>query len=64
METIYLDNNATTPTLPAVWEAMRPYLHSLPGKGTAGYFGNPSSTHTLGKQAHEAVESCGREQPQ
>lgn len=45
---IYLDYNATTPLDPAVVEAMLPYLQT--------HFGNPSSTHSYGKRAHDAVE--------
>jgi cysteine desulfurase len=45
---IYLDYNATTPVDPAVVEAMLPSL-SL-------HFGNPSSSHHYGRQAHEAVD--------
>jgi cysteine desulfurase len=45
---IYLDYNATTPLDPAVVEAMLPYLRE--------HHGNPSSTHTYGKIAHDAVE--------
>jgi cysteine desulfurase len=44
---IYLDYNATTPVDPAVAEAMWPYLTQ--------HFGNPSSTHAYGQQAHAAV---------
>ena len=44
---IYLDYNATTPVDPAVVEAMLPYL--------ARHFGNPSSTHAYGRQAHAAL---------
>src|SRR5436190_19619425 len=47
MTPIYLDYNATTPIDPAVVEAMLPYLRD--------YFGNPSSTHSFGKTAHQAV---------
>jgi cysteine desulfurase len=50
MDPIYLDYNATTPVDPAVVEAMLPYLRSD--------FGNPSSTHSLGKTAHNAVEQA------
>jgi cysteine desulfurase len=50
MQPIYLDYNATTPLDPAVIEAMLPYLHE--------YWGNPSSTHSLGKTAHNAVEQA------
>lgn len=48
MTPIYLDYNATTPLDPAVIEAMLPYLRE--------HYGNPSSTHSLGKAAHDAVE--------
>ncbi len=47
---IYLDNNATTPLLPAVWESMRPYL--------ADAFGNPASAHALGRRARRALEDA------
>src|SRR5262245_36945480 len=50
---IYLDYNATTPIDPAVREAMLPYL--------SGHFGNPSSTHAYGKEAHVAVEKARRQ---
>lgn len=45
---IYFDYNATTPVDPAVVEAMLPYLQT--------HFGNPSSAHAYGKQAHDAVD--------
>lgn len=45
---IYLDNAATTPLLPEVKEAMLPYLN--------GIFGNPSSTHSFGREAKSAIE--------
>ncbi len=48
MTPIYLDYNATTPLDPAVVEAMLPYLRE--------HYGNPSSTHSLGKTTHDAVE--------
>jgi cysteine desulfurase len=48
MKPIYLDYNATTPIDPAVLDAMLPYLKEG--------FGNPSSSHALGKFAHDAVE--------
>lgn len=48
MSQIYLDYNATTPIDPAVVETMLPYLKE--------HFGNPSSTHTFGVTAHQAVE--------
>ncbi len=47
---IYLDYNATTPVDPAVVEAMLPYLSEN--------FGNPSSSHSYGYKAHQAVESA------
>src|SRR5207245_8938111 len=53
MTEIYLDNNATTPLLPAVWEAMRPYLIDT--------FGNPASAHWAGRGARRALEDA-REQ--
>jgi cysteine desulfurase len=45
---VYLDCNATTPVLPEVLEAMRPYF--------AESFGNASSIHRQGQQARAAVE--------
>lgn len=48
MECIYLDNNATTPLLPAVADAMRPYLTEI--------FGNPASAHAAGRRARQALE--------
>jgi cysteine desulfurase len=50
MKPIYLDYNATTPVDPAVVEAMLPFLKD--------HWGNPSSTHSLGKDAHAAVEQA------
>ena len=50
---IYLDYNATTPVDPRVADAIEPYLHQ--------HFGNPSSTHVYGRNAHQAVERA-REQ--
>ncbi len=47
---IYLDYNATTPIAPEVAQAMLPYLHQ--------HFGNPSSSHALGKTAKQAVETA------
>ncbi len=48
MRRVYLDNNATTPVLPEVLEAMRPYF--------AEQFGNASSIHHHGQQTRAAVE--------
>ncbi len=50
MERIYLDANATTPVLPQVVEAMRPFWMES--------FGNPSSTHHAGQRARAAVEQA------
>jgi cysteine desulfurase len=50
MRQFYLDYNATAPIAPAVQEAMLPFL--------AEHFGNPSSNHSLGRAAHEAVEDA------
>ena len=48
MQRVYLDNNATTPLLPEVLDAMQPYF--------LGQFGNASSIHQQGQQARGAVE--------
>ena len=48
MHRIYMDANATTPLLPEVLDAMRPWL--------LGNFGNASSIHQHGQQARAAVE--------
>jgi cysteine desulfurase len=45
---VYLDNNATTPVLPEVLEAMRPYFGE--------HFGNASSIHHHGQETRAAVE--------
>jgi cysteine desulfurase len=50
MRRVYLDNNATTPVLPEVFEAMKPfYLEE---------FGNASSIHHYGQHARSAVEKA------
>ena len=48
MRRIYMDANATTPVLPEVLEAMRPFWTEA--------FGNASSIHQPGQQARAAVE--------
>ncbi len=50
---IYLDYAATTPVDDEVLEAMRPYFSEK--------FGNPSSSHQLGKEAGEAVEAARKQ---
>jgi cysteine desulfurase len=50
MQPIYLDNNATTRTDPAVVAAMLPYLTEQ--------FGNASSAHAFGAQVGEAVRQA------
>jgi cysteine desulfurase len=51
---IYLDNNATTPVDPAVFEAMRPFF--------LDHFGNPSNqNHAAGSFAAKAVEHARRQ---
>ena len=47
---IYLDYNATTPFAPEVVAAMRPILEE------GACFGNPSSAHRYGREAHAALE--------
>jgi cysteine desulfurase len=48
MRRVYCDANATTPLLPEVMEAMRPYWMEQ--------FGNASSIHREGQQARKAVD--------
>ena len=48
MHRVYLDNNATTPVLPEVVEAMQPYFGE--------HFGNASSIHHHGQETRAAVE--------
>lgn len=50
MRRVYLDNNATTPVLPEVFEAMRPFYLEQ--------FGNASSIHHFGQHARAAVEKA------
>jgi cysteine desulfurase len=48
MRRVYLDNNATTPVLPAVFEAMQAYFGE--------HFGNASSIHHHGQETRAAIE--------
>src|SRR5437868_5976713 len=48
MRRVYMDNNATSPLLTEVFEAMRPYLQEG--------FGNASSIHQHGQHTRAAVE--------
>jgi len=50
MRRVYMDANATTPLLPEVMEAMRPYWME--------HFGNASSIHRHGQQARTAVDQA------
>jgi cysteine desulfurase len=50
MQRVYLDNNATTPVLPEVFEAMRSYFGER--------FGNASSIHHHGQETRAAVEDA------
>src|SRR5918993_1952522 len=47
---VYLDNAATTPLDPEVFDAMKPFMLED--------FGNPSSTHTHGRKVKAAIESA------
>jgi cysteine desulfurase len=47
---IYFDHAATTPVRPEVLESMLPFL--------GGAFGNPSSAHSFGRQAREALDDA------
>ena len=53
MKRVYMDNAATTRLRKEVLDAMMPYLTDI--------YGNPSSLHYFGQQAHKAVENA-REQ--
>lgn len=50
MKTVYVDNSATTAMSDRAIEAMTPYLK--------GVYGNPSSLHTVGQVAKEALEDA------
>lgn len=47
---IYLDYNGTTPIYPQVLESMMPYL--------AEHYGNPSSSHIMGKEPRRAINQA------
>jgi len=47
---VYLDYNATTPVDPEVAKEMIPYIES--------YYGNPSSSYSIGKSNKEAIEKA------
>ena len=47
---LYLDHHATTPVLPEVVDAMRPFWCET--------FGNPSSAHVFGRRARQAIEDA------
>jgi len=53
MDTIYLDNNATTQVADEVFDAMKPFLREL--------YGNPSSMHMFGGQVGRSITTA-REQ--
>ncbi len=53
MQQVYLDNNATTPLDPLVFEAMKSHYMED--------FGNASSIHTYGQKANSAVENSRRQ---
>ena len=50
MRRVYMDANATTPLLPEVFEAMRPYWME--------HYGNASSIHQQGQRARTAVDQA------
>jgi cysteine desulfurase len=50
MHRVYMDANATTPLVPEVFEAMRPYYEAR--------FGNAASIHKEGQQARAAVDQA------
>ena len=52
MQRVYLDNAATTRGMPAVVDAMLPYFTE--------YYGNPSSFHGFGRDAHKGLDEARR----
>jgi cysteine desulfurase len=53
MNSIYLDNAASTPLDPTVFESMIPYLRDVQG--------NPSSVHAHGRKLRAAIEAARKE---
>lgn len=53
MKKIYLDHNATCPVHPEVKKAMLPFMEEA--------FGNASSVHSFGREAHAAMEKAREE---
>ena len=47
---VYMDNAATTRVTEPVFEAMKPYFCEV--------YGNPSSVHQFGREAHEALDKA------
>lgn len=47
---VYVDNAATTPVLPEVFDAMKPYLTEI--------YGNPSSMYSVGRAAKKAIDEA------
>ncbi len=50
---IYLDHGATTPMRPEAWDAMAPFATTV--------FGNPSGSHSVSRQAKNALEEAREE---
>ena len=50
LSTVYADNAATTAMSKTAIEAMLPYLDKI--------YGNPSSLHSVGQRAKEALEAA------
>lgn len=50
MRQVFLDHQSSTPVLPEVFEAMRPYFTEI--------FGNPSSLHRYGLQVRDALSKA------
>ena len=53
MNTIYLDNAASTPIHPKVYDAMLPFLKE--------HYGNPSSIHRSGRIAKKAIQNARKQ---